>query len=252
MLREEFRDLLELVFGESEGCGWEHAVDLLGAATTDDGRGNGGVVKRPGDGDDAVLDTVFLADGAEQVNEFQVAKDQGLLKLFLIAAEVILRHFLDAFLSHGAGQQAGLHGRIIDDADTVLCAEGKNVGFDGAVDHGIGRLERGDGRDLEGALHLGDAEVGDADEPDFAFALEFSHGRPALFDFGVGNGPVNLVKVDDVRSEASEACFYFFANFHKRLNDLAVGAPRHGALGEEKGLVRDGFESGTDDLFGMA
>lgn len=244
--------MLELFFGEVEGCGGKNAVDLLGAAAADDRGGDGGVVEGPGDGDDAGFDVVTLADGAEQVDEFKVAGDEGFLELFGVATEIVLRHFGDAVFGHGAGEKAGLHGRIVDDADVVAGAEREDFGLDGAIDHGVGRLQRGDGSDLEGALHLRDAEVGDANEAHFAFALEFGHGGPAFLDFFVGDGPMDLVEVDDVDLKAAEAGFDFFANFFEGLDNFAVGAPGHSALREEERLGGDGFQGGANDFFGVA
>ena len=155
-------------------------------------------MQRPGDGDDAGVDVVALADLRSSSTSSRLRESSGSWNCFALRRKSSCGMFGDALLGHGAGEQAGVHGRIVDDADVVLLAEGKDLGFDGAVDHGVGRLQRGDGRDLQGAFHLGDVEVGDADAADLALALQLGHRGPAFFDFLVGHGPVDLVEVDDV------------------------------------------------------
>ncbi len=107
-----------------------------------------------------------------------------------------------------------------------LLAEGQDLGFDVAIDHGIWRLERGDGSDGLGALHLGDAEVGDADPADFAFALEVGHGGPAFFDLVFGHGPVDLVEVDDIELEAAETCFQLLGGWSSGCGGSRACRPR--------------------------
>ena len=59
---EEGVDLGVFGFGEAEGGGRDDAFDLFGVAAADDGCGDGRVVERPGDGDDAGGDVVAGAD----------------------------------------------------------------------------------------------------------------------------------------------------------------------------------------------
>lgn len=62
MFFEEGVDLGILNFGETEGGGGDHAFDLLGVASADDGCGDGWIVERPGDSDDSGADVVAGAD----------------------------------------------------------------------------------------------------------------------------------------------------------------------------------------------
>src|SRR5437667_379928 len=78
-----------------------------------------------------------------------------------------------ALFVHLAGEQAGLHRRIHDDADVVLLAVRQNLGFDLGGDGGVGRLERSDGGDGADALHLAGVEIGEADVARLAFLLQF-------------------------------------------------------------------------------
>src|ERR1035441_7495470 len=66
------------------------------------------------------------------------------------------------------------------------------------ADRGIGRLERGDGRDGAAPLQLRHAAVGDADPADLAFLLEPRQRLPALFEILIRLRPVDLVEVDRV------------------------------------------------------
>jgi len=40
-----------------------------------------------------------------------------------------------ALFGHGSGQQAGVHGSVVEDTDVVLLAEGEVFGLVGAVEH---------------------------------------------------------------------------------------------------------------------
>ena len=221
-------------------------------AAADDGCGDGRVVERPGDGDDAGGDVVAGADLFELVGYGEVAGEQRLLVVLRVAAEVVCGEGGDALFGHGSGEQAGVHGGVVDDADVVLLAEGEIFGFVGAVEHGVGRLLRGDGGDLHDALHLRDAEVGDADPADFSFALEVGHGGPALFDVFVGLGPVDLVEVDGFDLQAAEAGFALAADLFLGVGDFFFVVPDHGGLGEDVGFVRGGLDGFGYDFFGVA
>ena len=198
----------------------------MGVAAADDGGGDGWLVEGPGDGDDAGLNAVAGTDLLEEIGEFQVAGELGFLELFAVEDVVVFWHGLDAFAGHGSGEQAALHGRVVDDADVVFLAEGKDFGFDVAVQHGVGRLQAGDGRDLRDALHLTDVEVRDAQIADLAFALEVDHGLPAFFDLAFRVGPVDLIEVDGINAEALEASFAPLADLLERVDDPAVFHPR--------------------------
>ncbi len=212
-------------------------MDLLGVASANDGRGDGRAVERPGDGDDSGADAAARADGFEEVGDRKVAGEQRLLVVLRVAAEVVLGEGGDSLFGHGAGEQAGVHWSVVNDSDAVLLAEGEDLGLDGSVDHGVGGLEGGDGGDFEGALHLGDTEVGDADPADLAFALEVGHGRPCLFDLFVGYGPMDLIEIDGVDLKAAQACFRLFTDLLQGAGDLAFVVPDRTALCEDVGLL---------------
>jgi hypothetical protein len=73
IIGEEYVDALVLIGGEAEvECGRD-TFDLLRAATADDGCGDGWVMKRPGDGDNAGLDVMGAADFAEEFHQAEVA-----------------------------------------------------------------------------------------------------------------------------------------------------------------------------------
>ena len=72
---------------------------------------------------------------------------------------------------------------------------------------------------------------------------------PALFDFGVRDGPVDLVEIDDIHLEAAEAVFNLATNVLERLSDLALIVPDHAALSEDVWPDACGLEGFGDDLF---
>src|ERR1700733_4791700 len=252
MSGEESVDLRKLGIAEAEGRGGNDAFHLLCIASTDDGCGDRGVMKRPGNGDDAGAHLVTGADGLEEVGYGQIASEKRLLIVLRVAPEVVCREVGDALFGHGSGEQAGVHRGIVKDADVVGFAEWEVFGLVGAVEHGVRRLLRGDRRDLHDPLHLRDREVGDADPTNFSFALQISHDGPALFDVLVWLGPVNLVEVDGFNVQTAEAVFALAANLFLRVGDLFFVVPDHGGLGENVGFVRGGLERTGYDLFGVA
>src|ERR1035441_2474159 len=170
----------------------------------------------------------------------------------IVAAEVVERQVGDPLFAHRPGQQAGVHGRVVDDANLVIEAERQNLRLDRAVDHRVGRLERSDRGDLHAALHLGYGEVRDADVTDLALMFQPHHGRPALFDVLVLHRPVDLVEVDRLHLEAAQALFHLAADLQQGAFDLALLVPHHAALGEDKGLDVGLFHRLADHLFGVA
>ena len=130
---------------------------------------------------------------------------RGSLNSDVSAPPVVGRKAPRALGGHLAGEQARNHGRVVDDADAVGLREGKNLRLDGAAQHGVGRLQAGDGRDLLCALHLLDGEIGNADPAELALLAQARQRLPSLFDFDVGIGPVNLVEVDGFDLQAAAA-----------------------------------------------
>ena len=63
----------------------------------------------------------------EDVGYGQVAGEERLLVVFRVAAEVVFGEGGDALFGHGSGEQAGVHGGVVDDADVVLA--GRREGF---------------------------------------------------------------------------------------------------------------------------
>lgn len=181
---QEILDRVDLFIVELEVAGGHDSGGLLGVAGADDGSGDGGVAKGPGDGNLADGAVVALGDFAEVIDEREIAGEIGLGEIVMAVTPVIFGKFGGALAGHGTGEQAGGHGRVDDDADIFMQAVGQDVFFHFAMDERIGRLERGYGGDGLGALDLLDVEIGDADPADFAFAFEVGERRPAFFEVG--------------------------------------------------------------------
>ena len=153
---QEGVDLGVLGFSEAEGDGWDDAFDLFGVASAYDGGSDGWVAKGPGYGYHSGAYVVTVADLLEMIGYGKVAGEVRLLVVFGSFTEVVFREVGDSFFGHGPGEQAGVHGGVVDGADVVGFGVGKDLGFYGTVEHGVGRLVRGDGGNLHRALHLGD------------------------------------------------------------------------------------------------
>jgi hypothetical protein len=242
-------DLGVLVFRQAEGCGGYDALDLLRAAAPNDGCGDGGIVPGPGDRNNSGADSVTAADLFEQVGDGEIAGEIGLLIVLRISAKVIRGKGRNTLFRHGSGKQAGVHGGVVDDAYILLPAEGQNLRLIAPIDHGVGRLLRGDGCDLLDPLHLGDAEVGDADPADLALSLKVGHNGPAFLDVLVGGRPVDLVEIDGFAVQAAQAFFALTANLFLGAGDFALCVPDSGTLGEDIGLVWSALEGAGDDFF---
>lgn len=64
-LFEKFPYVSKLIFTQSECCFWQHAVDLLGVASSDDSSGYGWIVECPCDDGYSGLNIVPFTDDAQ-------------------------------------------------------------------------------------------------------------------------------------------------------------------------------------------
>ena len=69
------------------------------------------------------------ADLAQQFHQAQVAAQARLVEFDVSPPPVVCGKHGNALRSHLAGQHAGKHGRIVDDADVVGLGEGQNLRF---------------------------------------------------------------------------------------------------------------------------
>ena len=125
-----------------------------GASTSNDCCGDRRVMQGPRDRDYAGAYVVIVSDLSQYFDQSQVAAQSRLVEFDSAATPVILRERGDSLGGHLASEQAGDHGRIVDDSDFVGLRKGKDLLFDRATKHGVRRLKTGDRRDLLCALHL--------------------------------------------------------------------------------------------------
>ena len=149
-----------------------------------------------------------------------------LLEERVAAAPVVGAERGGAFPGERAGQQAGLHRAVGDDADAVGRAPRQDLGLDLAPQHAVGRLQRRDRADRLRALELRQAEVADAGVAHLAGVDQLADGRPAFLDLLVRLGPVDLVEIDRVDLQAAQAGVALgeHALAPQRLADLAAVA----------------------------
>jgi hypothetical protein len=98
-------------------------------------------------------------------------------------------------------------GAIDEDADAMLPSEREDARFDVATEQVIRRLEGIDRANLLERRHLAGVVVRDADEPDLALADELVERLRGCADRRGRVGPVDLVDVNVVGAEGSEAGF---------------------------------------------
>ena len=107
----------------------------------------------------------LLATGGEPFDQGEVAGQLRLAESRVAPAPVVVRQARDPVVRHSAGQQAGGHRRVDDDAHPFALRERKDLLLCVAVDKGILRLQCLDRRDRLDAAQLPGIEVRDADVP---------------------------------------------------------------------------------------
>src|SRR5271168_3550110 len=68
---------------------------------------------------------VRLAYFREKIRHCQISREQRFLVVLGIAAKIITRKLGNALFGHSPGQEAGMHGGVVDNANVVLLAEGR-------------------------------------------------------------------------------------------------------------------------------
>src|SRR5262249_43416303 len=89
----------------------------------------------------------------------------------------------------------------------MLLAIGQDLFFDITPEQVVGRLQRVDLSRLLEFPHLVDVKVRDAYEADLAFRYESHHGLGRFLERRARIGPVELVEIDVVDSQVSQALF---------------------------------------------
>src|SRR6266436_612507 len=179
------------------------------------------------------------------------------MKFRIAAAKIVRRQSGGAFSSHGSGEQTGGHGSIVDHADSLLVTVRKSLSFNLPADDGVGRLQRGNGRNFFGVPDLGRIEIGHADPADLAFGFQRGESLPGLFDAGFAfiRGPVHLIEIDGVNLQAAETVFALAPNGAgaELLPNSSLFVPDQNAFGEDVGARAAPFlQRASNDLFGVA
>ena len=175
-------ELGDVVVAELEIRGRDDRVDLVGPAEADDRTVDCGVEQRPGDCDCARCRFVARSDDLQALDEREMIRELRFLEPRAALAPVVLGQTRDPLARHCAGQKAGAHRRIDDDADSLSLREREDLVLDLARHERVRRLERLDGGDLLNPLQLLDVEVRNPDVADQTFVLELDERRPTLFD----------------------------------------------------------------------
>src|SRR6185312_2270135 len=205
----------------------------------DDRAGHHGIPQRPRDSYFARRSAVARADASQEFGEIEILRQQRFLIVRRAAAEVVCGHVGYTLAGHGAAEQTRLHRRVDDDSDIVGFAVRQDRVFDFGRDDAVGRLQRGDGRDLRDAGHLLPVEVADTDVADLAGLPQLFTGRPAFLDVFLGFRPVDLVEIDGIDVQTAEAVLAFFEDrgLFQTFIDDAIRSPAALALREDVRLV---------------
>ena len=103
-------------------------------------------------------------------------------------------------------EQAVRERAVGEDADPVRLCVGKDIGFDVASEHAVGRLQRFYREHRAEPGHLLDIEVGHAHVADLALGHKAGEDRGGVLEWGPGVGPVDLVEIYDLGAECPETC----------------------------------------------
>ena len=125
---------------------------------------------------------------------------------------VVLRQVLHTFSVEHPGQKTFLHGTVCYDTNLVGGAEGEELVFRVPVQHAVGGLKRRHRMNGVQTFELGCIEVRDSGVADLALCDYIGDRRPGLFNSLIGLGPVNLVQIDHLDSEARKAGVHFLEN----------------------------------------
>src|SRR5580698_844461 len=98
MLDQVRLNLRELLLRKPEPSRWNHTLDLLRVASADDRRSHRGMMQRPRNRDDTRAHSMTLPNLADEVRHSKVPRQQRLLVVLGIAAEVVLGKVRHAFL----------------------------------------------------------------------------------------------------------------------------------------------------------
>ena len=133
----------------------------------------------------------ILREPVEFLDRGEVLRKSRREKFRIVLAQIVAGEA--ARFGHSAGQEAAAQRAIGQHRDVSRAAVGKNVLFDGAFEQVIGRLSGMQRRDLAKFLHLGRAEIANADRANFSGAMQFAHGVRDFRDRRVRIRPMDLV-----------------------------------------------------------
>uniref|UniRef100_E6QN02 Uncharacterized protein n=1 Tax=mine drainage metagenome TaxID=410659 RepID=E6QN02_9ZZZZ len=183
-----------------------------------------------------------------------VARKTRGLELGIDAANIVVGK-LGAF-GEATAKQAAAKRTPCEHGDVIFGAPGKNFSVNLALEEVVGRLIGGERRDGAEALHLRNGAVADAEGANLANGNEAGEQRGGFFDGDERIGPVELVKIDVVGVEATEAVVQFQTKARGRGigkdAGLAGNIPGEASLGGEEeifafAVLADGF---AEKLFG--
>ncbi len=187
---------------EDAECGLE-LLRTFGAPERDT---DAGPVEHPADGEfgDGFAEAL-AGKRVEPTNGVEILGKTRRLEFGVEAANVVEARLR----AETAAEQAAAKRAVADDGDVVLRAPREDFRVDGALEEVVGRLVGGKRRDGSETLHLGDGEVADAECANLAGALKAEKNLGCFGDIDGGVGPVDLIEIDVVGVEATEAVLEF-------------------------------------------
>src|SRR6266404_351891 len=155
--------------------------------------------------------------------------------------------------THAPAQQSSTECAIAERRDVVGTTVRQDVHLNGAFEKVVGRLQHVQWGHLAEALHLGNREVAHADGADFPLPVKRAHGLGGFLHRHQRVGPMDLVDVDVVGTQAAQRIIDFLHDSGARriAIDFSV-APFQSCFGGNDRLTAHARESGADDLLGHA
>ncbi len=148
---------------------------------------------------------VPLGDWPQAFDQPQIRTQLRLREVLAVLPPILFGHRLDALSIVLACQHPRLHRAVGDDTDVMFRAVRKQLLFNIALQHVVWGLERRHRVNRLDSFQLLYAEVRHPTVADLPLLDQLGNRRPRLLDLLLRVGPVNLVQVDHVHIQPTQA-----------------------------------------------
>jgi hypothetical protein len=200
-----FVDAPQIVGGEFHVQGGDVFFQIIAAFGTGDGDDVVAFGKQPGQGELTRSAVLFFGQLFNTRDEIEILLKVFALEAWRKAAIVIFAEVLEFF--DLACQEPTAERAVSNEGDAQFTRGRKDFIFGIARPKRVFRLQGCDGMNGVSAANGGGRSFGKAEETDFSFAHQLSHGAHGFFDRSLGINAMLVIKVDRVDVETLEAGF---------------------------------------------